>query len=348
MGALWSSIAVLILVFIAYAGVAMAGLEVLFGVVLPYVAVFTFFAGMIWRVVGWARSPVPFSIPTTCGQQKSLDWLPRNRIDCPQTKGAVFMRMVFEVLLFRSLFRNIELDYRRGPDNLPRISYASNKWLWFFSLTFHYSFLVVLLWHLRFFMDPVPFLVSAIEGLDGFLEVGLPGVLMSGLALGGAVTYLLVRRLWLSQLRYISLMSDYFPLVLILFIALTGILMRYLLRVDIMSIKQFTMSLATFHPAIPQGGLSPLFYIHLFLVSVLFVYFPFSKLVHLGGVFLSPTRNMTANSREVRHINPWNYPVKVHTYAEYEDDFRELMVEAGLPVEKPLEKAPEGETAGTE
>jgi len=26
--------------------------------------------------------------------------------------------------------------------------------------------------------------------------------------------------------------------------------------------------------------------------------------------------------------------VKVHTYAEYEDDFREKMIEVGLPVEK--------------
>jgi hypothetical protein len=40
-----------------------------------------------------------------------------------------------------------------------------------------------------------------------------------------------------------------------------------------------------------------------------------------------------------RHVNPWNYPVDVHTYAEYEDDFREKMVEAGLPVDKPLEPA---------
>jgi hypothetical protein len=36
----------------------------------------------------------------------------------------------------------------------------------------------------------------------------------------------------------------------------------------------------------------------------------------------------------VRHINPWNYPVKLHTYEEYEDDFREKMKECGLPVEK--------------
>jgi len=52
------------------------------------------------------------------------------------------------------------------------------------------------------------------------------------------------------------------------------------------------------------------------------------------GVFLSPTRNLSNNSRFVRHINPWNYPVKVHTYDEYEEEFRDKMIEAGLPVEK--------------
>jgi len=56
--------------------------------------------------------------------------------------------------------------------------------------------------------------------------------------------------------------------------------------------------------------------------------------MHMGGIFLSPTRNMTADTRMKRHVNPWNYPVKTHTYEEYEDEFREKMIEAGLPVEK--------------
>jgi hypothetical protein len=64
----------------------------------------------------------------------------------------------------------------------------------------------------------------------------------------------------------------------------------------------------------------------------------------MGGIFLSPTRNLANNNRFVRHVNPWNYPVKFHTYAEYEDDFREAMIEAGIPVEKGLEEtAEEGE-----
>jgi hypothetical protein len=93
------------------------------------------------------------------------------------------------------------------------------------------------------------------------------------------------------------------------------------------------MGLISLSPIIPEG-IGSLFYAHLFLICTLLMYFPFSKLMHMGGVFLSPTRNMANDSRIVRHINPWNYPVHVHTYEEYEDDFREKMKKAGLPVEK--------------
>ena len=54
----------------------------------------------------------------------------------------------------------------------------------------------------------------------------------------------------------------------------------------------------------------------------------------MAGVFFSPTRNLANNNRMKRHINPWNPKVKVHTYQEYEDDFRDLMKNVGLPLEK--------------
>ena len=56
--------------------------------------------------------------------------------------------------------------------------------------------------------------------------------------------------------------------------------------------------------------------------------------MHAGGIFLSPTRNLANTTRAIRHINPWNYDVHTHTYDEYEEEFREKMKEAGLPLEK--------------
>jgi nitrate reductase gamma subunit len=229
------------------------------------------------------------------------------------------------------------MEYREGP----RITYEWEKWLWLFAIVFHYAFLVVLLRHLRFFAEPVPVFVQILESLDGFAQVGiaplnglgLPVMLLSGVVLPAAVTFLLLRRLLVPNVRYISLPADYFPLFLILGIATTGILMRYILKLDVVAVKQLMLGLVTFKPVVPQG-IGVLFYIHLFMVCTLFAYFPFSKLVHLGGIFLSPTRNLANNNRMVRHINPWSYPVEVHTYEHYEDEFREKMIEAGIPVEK--------------
>jgi len=171
------------------------------------------------------------------------------------------------------------------------------------------------------------------ESLDGFFQVGAPVLYITDLIFLGAVTFLFLRRVIIPQVRYISLAADFFPLFLIGAIGSSGVLMRYFLKTDVVGIKELTMGLVTFTPTVPQG-IGTIFYIHLFLVSALFIYIPMSKLMHMAGVFLSPTRNLANTNRAVMHVNPWNYPVKVHTYAEYEDDFREKMKAAGLPVEK--------------
>ncbi len=135
------------------------------------------------------------------------------------------------------------------------------------------------------------------------------------------------------RIRYISLFTDYFALYRLLGIAISGVCMRYLARPDVVAVKQFALGLATFSPIVPQNP-SALFFAHLGLLCVLAIYLPFSKLMHLGGVFLSPTRNLANNNRMKRHINPWRHPVKVHTYEEWEDDFRDKLEAAGMPVEK--------------
>jgi nitrate reductase gamma subunit len=324
-----SLLAVVVLGLIAYVGAGAEWLQSVFGIFIPYLAVVIFIAGFVNRVMGWAKSPVPFRIPTTCGQQQSLDWFKQNKIDNPSTMFGVIARMFLEIVLFRSLFKNTRTEIVGD-----RISYKWVVWLWLFAILFHYSFLAVVVRHLRFFLEPVPFFVHFLEQIDGLLQVGLPGVFLSGVTLLAGATLLLLRRILIPKVNYISLAADYFPLLLIIGITLTGIMMRYFTKVDVVKVKELTMGLATFHVGIPEGGLGGIFYTHLFFVCILMAYIPFSKLMHMGGVFLSPTRNLANNNRMKRHINPWNPKVKFHTYDEYEDDFREKMIEAGLPVEK--------------
>lgn len=333
MGPIFAFFVVTTLVLIAFFGAGAANLHFLFGVIIPYAAFATFILGFIYRVLfWWGSSPVPFCIPTTCGQQKTLPWIKQNKIENPSSTGAVFVRMALEVFLFRSLFRNIKTQMSEGS----KLAYGEAKWLWLAGLAFHWSFLIIAVRHLRFFIQDIPAALKAVEGLDSFLQVGAPLLYISDAVILLAVTYLFMRRVFIPQVRYISLPADYFPLFLILGIAATGVLMRYFFKVNVTGVKELGMGLISFNPveAKKMQEIGVLFYIHLFLISTLLMYFPFSKLMHMGGVFLSPTRNMTANSRMKRHINPWNYPVKVHTYQEYEDDFREKMKAAGIPVEK--------------
>ena len=166
-----------------------------------------------------------------------------------------------------------------------------------------------------------------------YLKAGVPTLFLTDGLLLVSVTYLFFRRVAIPYLRYISLPADYFPLLLILAIGLSGFLMRHVYKVDLFKVKELALGLVQFRPQAPEG-IGWIFYMHIFLVSVLLAYFPMSKLMHMGGVFLSPTRNLPNNTRMRRHINPWNYPVKVHTYEEYEDEFRDRMKAAGIPVEK--------------
>jgi len=329
MRALTALLAVAGLLGLVYVGVGLAGQQYLFGVVVPYVAIVVFLVGMVYRVLLWAGAPVPFRIPTVSGQQKSLPWIHQDKLESPSNGLHVLGRMALEVLLFRSLFRNT----RVAMTPAQRVVYQSDKLLWAASLAFHWCFLLIFLRHMRFFLEPVPWLVSFLDGFDGFFQLTVPTFLLTNAVIVGALLFLLGRRLLDAQLRYISMPSDYFALFILLGVALSGISMRYLTKVDLVAVKELSLGLVTLQPVVPAGIGLP-FFVHLLFVSVLFIYFPFSKLVHMGGVFLSPTRNLANNNRMRRHVNPWNPEVEVHTYDQWEDEFRDKIKAAGIAVER--------------
>jgi nitrate reductase gamma subunit len=237
--------------------------------------------------------------------------------------------MLLEILFFRSLFRNTGADMRSGP----RLVYGARKGLWLFALVFHYAFLVILLRHLRFFTEPVPGCVTGLAGLDGFLDIAVPTLYLTDLAILGALGWLLARRFFVPQVRYISQAADYFPLFLLLGIVLSGVWLRYFQKTDIAGIKELTLGLLAFSPKVPADA-GALFFIHLFLVTTLIAIFPFSKLMHLGGVFLSPTRNLANTNRRVRHVNPWNPEVRLHSFEHWREEFAEEIAEAGYELKE--------------
>ena len=329
MAVFYSLILVLLLSVLGYFGGSVAGLRTIFGTWIPFAAIAAFLIGIAYRIIQWALVPVPFRITTTCGQQRSLPWIKSSRLDNPSSSIGAVARMVLEILLFRSLFRNTKAEIREGP----KLIFGENKFLWLGALAFHWSFLFILLRHLRFFMEPVPGFVLIAQAVDGFFQIGAPVLYATDVVILIALVYLLARRITDAQIRYISLFADYFALFLLVGLALSGVLMRYFYKTDLEGVKELAMGLVTLSPVVP-GGVSPIFFIHMFLLSILIAYFPFSKLMHMGGVFLSPTRNLANNNRMKRHVNPWNAPVKVHTYEEWEEEFKDKIKAAGLPLER--------------
>lgn len=337
MKAIISLMAVLILVLVSWIGAGSSGAQYLFGVVLPYLALAIFLLGFIWRVIGWARTPVPFRIPTTGGQQKSLSWIKNDNLDNPHNTPGVIVRMLLEVLLFRSLFRNTKAELAGD-----RLVFGEAKFLWLFALIFHWSFLIIFIRHFRLFLDPIPQVILMIDGLDSVFQVGVPAIYWTDVGLLTGVTFLFLRRVVIPQVRYISLPADYFPLFLIGGIGTTGVLMRYFTKVDLVGAKKLAVGLFTLSPSIPEG-IGAIFFVHIFLVSALLMYFPLSKLMHMGGVFMSPTRNLANNNRAKRHVNPWGKPADFTTYQKWESQefkigtevktYADLMRDAGIPTD---------------
>jgi nitrate reductase gamma subunit len=192
----------------------------------------------------------------------------------PVTQTGVVLRMFREVVFFESLFK-------------------STKWTWIFSWMFHMGLFLVLARHVRYFIDPVWLPIQLIQPFGKYAAFAM----IAGLA------GLLIRRIFVDRVRYISAPSDYLWLLLLIFIGLSGAAMTFLIHTDVVAVKQFFTGFWTF-----SGGdlpMDPVLLVHLTLVAVLMLLLPFSKLLHIPGVFFSPTRNQVDNSREKRHLVDW-------------------------------------------
>jgi len=131
------------------------------------------------------------------------------------------------------------------------------------------------------FYRSTPWCISIIDSIDSFWQIGLPMIYMTDIVIAAALVYLLGRRIFNLQVKYVSLPSDYFPLFLILGIITTGMLMRYFSRVDITSIKELALGLAYLKPTVPDG-VGSLFYIHFLPRKCSFCIFPIQQINAYG------------------------------------------------------------------
>lgn len=192
----------------------------------------------------------------------------------PTTKSGVVFRMTREVVFFESLFRG-------------------SKWTWIFGWMFHFGLFLVTLRHLRYFFEPVPVPIQMIQ----------PFGIYGGIAMVIGLAGLWARRVLVDRVRYITVLSDHLMLALLVAIGASGLLMKFVVHTDVIRVKQFFQGL--YVGQVHTLPADPLLLSHLLLVAALMIIFPYSKLLHMPGLFFSPSRNQVDNPREQRHLAPW-------------------------------------------
>jgi nitrate reductase gamma subunit len=227
----------------------MNGFSYFVGGVLPYLAAVVFVVGLAYRFYVWFKTPQP-------GKMTLF----------PTKEGSLSKGVLAEVLFFPSLFRGARA-------------------LWFMSWIFHVTLALVFLGHIRV-------VTGLIDSMLFSLGVSQEGVTWLSSTVGGAAgivmlatgLLLLARRLTTARVREVSSFSDFFALLLLLSIIVTGDLMRFGAHFDLAQTRVWALSLLTFSPVIPESGM---FLVHAMLGQLLLMYIPFSKILHFGGVFFT-------------------------------------------------------------
>ncbi len=153
-----------------------------------------------------------------------------------------------------------------------------NPALWVGEWIFHASFFLVLLRHLRYFLNPVPAWVWWMQ---------TPGTI-AGYLLPPALVYIFIMRLFTKREKYAS-PANMFLLCLVLVIGSLGVLMHALYKPNLVDVKLFAWGMVTLKPAAAPHSL--LFLLHFILVLVLIPFLP-------THIFTAPLVMMEARRRE--------------------------------------------------
>lgn len=226
----------------------MSTIAFIVGVVMPFVAVIVFVAGMAYRFRAWFKTPQPGKMTL---------------FPASQSPGR---DVIAETLFFPSLFRG-------------------DRVLWLFAWLFHATLALVILGHLRVFTGLIDRMLMSFgmthAGIDA-MSAGAGGV--AGVILLATGVLLLIRRSAMQRVREVSAFPDFFALLLLIAIILTGDMMRFGAHFDLEVTRVWAGSLLAFSPQVPENGM---FLLHAGLAFLLIMYIPFSKVLHFGGIFFT-------------------------------------------------------------
>jgi nitrate reductase gamma subunit len=219
------------------------------GVILPPITISVFAIGMVYRLREWWKLPSP---------KLTLYPVPAPGLDS-------FLSILKATFFFPSLFK-------------------ADRLLWFGAWIFHASLALILVGHIRVATD-FPGLWKAL-GINADTMSSVMGGL-AGVVIMLATLILTFRRMGIARVQEITQTGDYVTLILLLAVILTGNAMRFQGHFDLELTRQYFAGLFLLQaPPPPAQGW---FLIHFFLGQLMFIYLPFSKLLHFGGIFFTQT-----------------------------------------------------------
>lgn len=226
--------------------------EYILAYITPYVAVIVLIGGVAYQLSRWSRKqPVP----------AHLSLFPR-----PETRPGRLLDALVDMFTLKGLFK-------------------VNRLLWAGGFVMHVGLLLLIVGHIRVVTD-FYFLWDWIGWGEGELHTfSVVAGLTAGFLFMIPLLYLLLRR-FSGSVKWLSAPEDYFVLVLLVTIAVTGMHMRLVREVDQHAMRAFMQGLYAFSwkPVPESAGVSFLW--HFVLVQILMIYFPFGKLLHtIGSVF---------------------------------------------------------------
>ncbi|MFZ5632344.1 MAG: respiratory nitrate reductase subunit gamma [Bacillota bacterium] len=224
--------------------------------ILPYITIVIFTFGLLYRLGRWAGARIVHNI--------TLSPFPQNNTQALTIVGT-------EVIFFRSLF-------------------SSDRALWLGSWLMHIALFNVIGGHLVgiYFLGKQFIYIGMSENLSEQMSALLGTTF--GLIMFAGLLYLLYRRFAIPKVREVSFASDYLHLVLLLTIVVIGNIMRlweHDFGITYAPVKDYVTHLVMLKP-VPAGHevfTRPFFMLHLLFVQILLMIFPFSKLMHVLGMF---------------------------------------------------------------
>jgi len=182
-----------------------------------YVAVTVFVLGMVYRVYQWVRAPKT-RIKTGIFPKES-------------TAGARWLHVVKDSFVFPQV---LEVD----------------RWMWFFTILFHFGLLGAFVGHLRLVHELTP--LANLLGGKGMDQLSLLGGGVMGIILIVTLAYYLLRR-FTSPFKEMSVLEDYLLLILLILIVVMGNHMRFVGHVHTSDYRAYVQSLLVLKPAFPAA-----------------------------------------------------------------------------------------------